>query len=137
MERCEICREKEATTICIRCRRIICEDCSSPHAWLCKECYEFKKSIEEDRDIMLDYVRKMTKICSASIRNSSCANCIILRETVLSLYKMLKDIKEEAQREYFESLIKKAEEIEKELRLLLISLLISQGLRIPDMEFRS
>lgn len=86
---------------------------------------------------MLDYVRKMTKICSASIRNSSCANCIILRETVLSLYKMLKDIKEEAQREYFESLIKKAEEIEKELRLLLISLLISQGLRIPDMEFRS
>jgi len=132
MHKCEICNRKDATTICIKCRRLICEDCLSPEYLICKECYEFKKAVEENRELVLDYARKMTKICLTHLSSDTCSNCIILRELVISLLKMVRELRQEAEREFFESLIERSAALERRLKMMLISILMKQGLAIPE-----
>lgn len=105
--------------------------------FLCRDCYSFKKSIEEDRLRICSYVSKMTSVCEKVIRESSkCLRCIVLREMVLSLYKMVKDLSKEAQAEYFPEVLRAVGIVENKLRGLLIRLLVIQkGLKLPIEEF--
>lgn len=104
----------------------------SPYGWLCKECYEFKKATEEDRELTLKYVEKMTAVAFSKIRYKDCFKCIILREIALSLYKMIKELKEEAEKENFESILEQSKLIESKLKRLLLTILVAQGLHIPE-----
>ncbi|MHA1608577.1 MAG: hypothetical protein ACTSUJ_01055 [Candidatus Njordarchaeales archaeon] len=130
MEKCELCGKKAAKTICIKCRRLICESCESPEAMLCRECYEFKRSLEDQRELVLNYIEKMLNVCSLKIQNQPCLRCNVLRELAISLYKMLRDLLEEANKELFEGILNRGKKIEKELKRLLVIILTVQGLSI-------
>jgi len=99
---------------------------------LCKECYEFKRALEEQRELMVNYIEKMTKLSSLKLKNSECLQCNILREFLLSLYKMLKELIDEANRELFNEVLNRGREIEKRLKKLLLTVLTLQGLSISE-----
>ena len=91
--------------------------------------------IENDRIRILDYIYKMAIVCRERIGRQDCARCMILREQILSLYKMLKDLMHEAKKEYFEDMMKRIRDIEPLLRGLLIRVIVTQGgLRLPEIE---
>jgi len=95
--------------------------------WLCKECYTYREAIRMDRMRIVRYIEKLTEACSERARNRRCANCTILREMLLSLYKMLRDLMNEARVEYYEDVIESLEKIEPKLRRILIRVLVIQG----------
>jgi len=103
------------------------------HFWLCKDCYRYKREVERDRLRKCDYIRKMVEVCKSRISKShKCLSCIVMREMLISLYKMLRDLMNEARIEYYEDLIERLESLEPIIRRLLIRVLVVQGgLQIP------
>jgi len=133
--RCEVCGRNPAVSICLRCRRLVCDECMASFG-LCRDCYALKRVIENDRINLLDYIYRMSLLCRDHIdKYDKCSRCIILREMLISLYKMLKDLSHEAKKEYFEEILKKIKTVEPMLRRLLVRVIIMQGgLRLPEIE---
>jgi len=128
---CEVCGKHPATFVCIQCRRLICKECTSPIGWLCKECFEYKRNIEKNRELQLKYIARMLNVCANMFTKKECMNCAILREFLLSLLKMVRGLQEEAARENFERVLKMSAEIEKKLISLLVIILAKQGISLP------
>ncbi len=124
---CEVCRKNIAVTICIRCRRYVCSECIT-ELWICKDCYRYKKTIESDRIRICNYIDKMATVCEEKAKQSKvCLQCVVLREMVLSLYKMLRDLINEANIEYYERVLDRLEVLRDRLKQLLIKVLVAQG----------
>jgi len=130
---CEICGKRRATSICLRCRRLVCNDCLGS-VGLCIDCYNIKKVLELDGLRALNYVKKMANICSNMLEKSrECLGCIVLREMLISLYKMLRDLTHEARKELYGELLRKAKELEPKVRNLLIKVIVAHGgISIPE-----
>ena len=76
---------------------------------------------------LVDYIHKMYKICLEKAEHEDCKKCVVLREMILSLYKMIRDLTYEATKEYYLGMLRKCQELEPSLRSLLIRLIVIQG----------
>ena len=78
----------------------------------------------------MNYILKMLKIAYSTFKQKNCQNCEIFREFLLSLFKMLRNIKEEAEKEGFEKILRLCERVEKALLTLLVWVLSKQGVSV-------
>jgi len=76
---------------------------------------------------LVDYIHKMYKICLEKAEHGDCKKCVVLREMILSLYKMIRDLTYEASKEYYQRILRRCQILEPRLRNLLIKLIVIQG----------
>ncbi len=99
--KCEICG-KDATTICPRCYRYVCENCLDPATDYCIDCSSFKRAQEED------YVRVVEslwrKIVFIEENMERCFECPLLKDEIMRSMRILKELEIIAKSEGFENL---------------------------------
>lgn len=131
MPKCELCGQREATWVCVRCRRYVCQQClDEKMSWLCKDCGEFRRAVERDRMRTADYIQRMVRELERRIGRPECSRCPLARELALSLLKMVRDLRREAVVEGFERLASECEGLERRILTLVLGLLVRQGIAV-------
>ncbi len=128
---CAICG-RQASMICIRCRRPICENCLDKTWYLCRECASLKWEIEADYHRRLNYLENVYSVSKEKAKIAQCKNCIILRELLISVLKLLREILDEARKEGFDEVERRARKLELKITNLLLPILIRQGIAFID-----
>ena len=91
---CELCQKNKASHICSRCHRLVCDSCYNAELDACLDCIQIKKSLERDYLIQLDKYKRLLSDLENRISSSTCRDCPLIREVLLSLLSHLKRLKE-------------------------------------------
>lgn len=90
---CEVCNSNNASHICPKCHRFVCEECYVKETDLCVECMEIKRATRRSYAIVLNRYGKILEEFKNRIHKSECVNCEIFKSTLLSILPELKRAK--------------------------------------------
>ncbi len=108
--KCEICG-KEAKSICPRCYRYICSECTDPITLYCVDCSSFKRWQEEDYLRYIEILEKKIRYLSERFENEKCAMCLLYKDSIMSCLRKVKELEALTKLENFEKAYEKVIEL--------------------------
>ena len=129
--KCEICQEENASKICSRCYRLICNKCFNERWNTCIECATVKNVMSEDYVRFLEHLNNVINIVKQKISSSEeCLTCPILREYLMSNYARIKQLIPYLSLEGYDKAEIIAQDLKKDIESLLIKILVSKFLQL-------
>ncbi len=124
--KCEICGG-DATSICPRCYRYVCNSCIDPVSMYCVDCSSFKRAQEDD------YIRYLTslekKIEYIEKNMERCFECPLLKDEVMRSMRVLKELEAIAKYEGFDELYDRILKIKDKVQSVGINYLVRFKMR--------
>ena len=126
MQRCEICGGN-ATNICPRCYRYVCEKCTDPTSLLCVDCSSFKRWREEDLMRSVESLEKKVSYVEKVLER--CFECPLLKDEIMRSLWMVKNLEATAKVEGMEELSDRLIEVRDKVQKLGVEYLVKFKMR--------
>lgn len=131
VEECGACHINKGTNFCVRCKRSVCDLCWDEEWDLCADCAAYKRGEKWNLSQSIMNSLKIVEVAKEKLNYSTCETCVILRNHILHILKVAKDVEYCARTEALLEIESEARKAREALTDLSIRAIVKQKMKAP------